>query len=68
MIPGPTDHGEVILAILRDVVVLRQLRRQRAAVAGEAPDTLDQLEAEILYARLDLAREQERRARPPLSV
>ena len=57
MTPGMPE----VVTLLHEMVVLRAARVQRFIKAGAAPDEVDCVTLDLLAARLELAREVERR-------
>jgi len=56
--------SELILDLLSEIVELQKARVYRAMKAKETADCVDELQLNVLCARLELAREQERRSGP----
>ena len=61
----PTSPADEVLSILQETVDIARSRRRRAERAGEAPDTIEGYYLTELAARLELAREIERRTPTP---
>ena len=61
----PPAQSCEVLSILQETVDISRSRRRRAERAGEAPDTIEGYYLVELAARLELAREIERRTPTP---
>ena len=61
-----TSPVDLVLSVLQELVTVSRSRRRRAERAGEAADTVEAFYLVELQARLELAREIERRTPAPI--